>query len=236
MILTENANNILVVTFDSPKGNMLSYSDLFEFERILYSKEWNNCDGIILTGSNRSFCTGVDLGDNKTQYGGSFKLLDSIIYKLYSYTKPLIVAANGHSIGAGFLFLLCADFVYAPNSLKIKYGLPEINIGLGLDDLMFYVIKRTLPYFLYKDLMYSGKLLTHELLFEYKVIDELIEPDCLLNYSLSAIKRIIHNNLPSFTFCKEIDRSIDLLTMKSYLESECYTKLLNHCLKGELND
>jgi enoyl-CoA hydratase/carnithine racemase len=224
MISTKNINNILVITFDSPKGNMLSYSDLLVFERILDSKQLDSWAGIILTGSNQSFCTGVNLGDGSTQYNHCFKLLDSILYKLYSYTKPLIVAINGHAVGAGFLFLLCADFVYASNSLKVKYGLPEINVGLGLDDLMFYVIKKKLPYFLYKKMIYSGKLVTHEVLCECMVIDELIEPNHLLNHALSVMDEVIHNNLISFIFCKEVDKAVDLTRMQSFLDDKCYEK------------
>lgn len=227
MILINKINNISIITLDSPKGNMLSYSDLSDLDYLLDSGGVLDGDGILLTGNNISFCTGVYLGEDKSFYGSIFKLLDSIICKLFSYNKPLLVAANGHSIGAGFLFLLCADFVYASKSFKIKYGLPEINLGLGLDELMLYVVKRSLPNFLYRDFIYSGKLVSNKILYDYKVIDKLINSELLISQSVNIIKDITENRLRSFVFMKKMDRKDDIIHLNSLLKRECYMELLN---------
>lgn len=225
MIHLKLEENIAVISFDSPKGNLLSYHDLELFEKILLSKEVDSAYGIILRGENRSFCTGVNIDNNIASSFETFKKLDEVLLILYSYKRPLIAVLSGHSIGAGFLFLLCADYVYAPNQTKIKFGLPEINIGLGLDDLMLYLLNITFTPLQIKALLYTGDYVDCRILYDIKLINSYIESQDLRTCGLNIIKSIIDNKLSAFLYCKKAIRKNNIANMETLLETECYAEL-----------
>ncbi len=84
---------------------------------------------IILTGSDRAFAAGADIGqmmeaspidqinDNRFR---TWKQLSLI-------TKPIIAAVNGFALGGGCELAMSCDFIIAGDSAK--FGQPEIKIG-----------------------------------------------------------------------------------------------------------
>lgn len=84
---------------------------------------------IILTGSDRAFAAGADIGqmmeaspidqinDNRFRTWKQLSLM----------TKPLIAAVNGFALGGGCELAMACDFIIAGDSAK--FGQPEIKIG-----------------------------------------------------------------------------------------------------------
>lgn len=84
---------------------------------------------IILTGSDRAFAAGADIGqmmeatpidqinDNRFRTWKQLSL----------FTKPLIAAVNGFALGGGCELAMSCDFIIAGDSAK--FGQPEIKIG-----------------------------------------------------------------------------------------------------------
>ena len=153
MIHWEIQEGVGVIKFDSPRGNMLGIDDLRHLDFLL-SERPSDIRALVLTGENRSFCAGVTV--DETNPALSFRLLDEVLLKLYSLDIPLVVALSGHAIGAGFLMLCCADYAVSTDNERMKFGLPEINIGLGLDEMMLCLVSGSLPDSTVKKLLYSG--------------------------------------------------------------------------------
>lgn len=84
---------------------------------------------IILTGSDRAFAAGADIGqmaeatpidqinDNRFRTWKQMSLI----------TKPIIAAVNGFALGGGCELAMSCDFIIAGDSAK--FGQPEIKIG-----------------------------------------------------------------------------------------------------------
>ncbi len=84
---------------------------------------------IILTGSDRAFAAGADIGqmmestpidqinDNRFRTWKQLSL----------FTKPIIAAVNGFALGGGCELAMACDFIIAGDSAK--FGQPEIKIG-----------------------------------------------------------------------------------------------------------
>lgn len=84
---------------------------------------------IILTGSDRAFAAGADIGqmaestpidqinDNRFRTWKQFPLI----------TKPIIAAVNGFALGGGCELAMACDFILAGDTAR--FGQPEIKIG-----------------------------------------------------------------------------------------------------------
>lgn len=227
MIHLDLRDNVAIISLDSPKGNLLQYGDLIELRELFYSEKLISANGVIITGMNRSFCTGLDLLNSPFSAFETFKLLDKVLLLLYSYKKPLIIAAPGHIIGAGFLFLMCADYIYMPKQLKIKIGLPEINIGLGLDPLMLLLIKESFSPLKIKHLLYNGLYMTCQDLFNNGVVNAYVEDNDLISISLDLINNDVLNKYDAFLYCKKLLRAENISTMQMLFKNQCYSELSN---------
>lgn len=221
MIHWEIKNNIGLITFDSPRGNLLSIDDLYLLRDILEQKI-EDVSALILTGKNRAFCTGIAVDEQNCLC--SFKLLDELLLELYSIEKPVYIALSGHAIGAGFLFLCSADVIVAHYNDRMKFGLPEINLGLGIDNIMFSILSECLPFPLIKSLIYSGQYISSQKLADYGLVSFVDSDISLVDYCESSIyENCIAKD--SFSFCKKILRRPVLEEITYYINNECYKEL-----------
>lgn len=84
---------------------------------------------IILTGSDRAFAAGADIGQMAEATpidqinDGRFRTWK----QLTSISKPIIAAVNGFALGGGCELAMTCDFIIAGDSAK--FGQPEIKIG-----------------------------------------------------------------------------------------------------------
>lgn len=232
MIYLEIKNQIGTITFDNKKGNMLNYEDLLEFDNILdNANSKDDIKGLIMTGLNQSFCTGINLSylDQNNLFeevNKIFALFDSILVKLISFKKPLIAAVNGHAIGAGFLIMLCADFRYSNINPKIKYGLPEINYGLSLDELMLELVLNSIGQENTRRMILKGELLNCDCLNKLNIIDDWIDPDNnIITFSENEMAKIINCNWDAFLFSKKIIKCSLIYKLNELLLKKSYSDL-----------
>ncbi len=231
MIDLKNTNGVAILTINNSKGNMLNSDDLTSLSSIIDSLSLDkSITGLIITGANRSFCTGIDLStinsSNKFELVNiAFKTLDTIIVQLLSLKKPVIAAINGHAIGAGFLLMLCADYILINPNSKIKYGLPEIKLGLSLDQLMFNLTSTILGYNNSLKLLKSGDLFNNEKLIEYDIVDGCFNSEQLIIESEIILKNITSNCFEAFTYTKYIANRALIENLTSLISDGCYKEL-----------
>lgn len=223
MIRWEKQNGVGIATFDSPHGNMIDIIDLQSLKSLL-SQNVESLDGIILIGKDKVFCTGMSIDPLNSLK--SFQLLDEVLLQLYSLEIPLVVALSGHCIGAGFLMLCCADYVISVDNERMKCGLPEIKLGLGLDQMMTFLLLHNLPYYIVKKLLYSGDYVSFHHLQTWGIIDKIVSQDSLMEQSMNYLKDI-HSKKSSFIFCKRQLRRRNQNIMHSLFTSGCYKELFN---------
>lgn len=238
MIQTLNKEGVYIVTLDSGKGNLLTDQDLIALIKLVDEAEsLNEVKGILLTGTKHSFCTGLSWDNvlpetKEEQLNIKFALLDSLLIKLHSFSKILTVAINGHSIGAGFLMMLCADYVIIPNALKSKWGLPEIKIGLGLDQLMAQILTYSLSPILVKDILYSGEYMTPQQFVSLGLVEELDAENELIDACLCKMQAIIEQKYTSFVFIKKMLKRIQHKELTELHAAKCYQELTELCLNN----
>lgn len=141
--------DIAVITLNRPdKLNALS-SDLVEELHATLDDiaADNDCRVVVLTGSGRGFCAGLDLTDpNPPAAGGGTEFprsgmrwqerIAALTVKLHRLRQPVIAAVNGPAYGGGFALAMASDIRIAAESARfctqfIKLGIGGCDIGVS---------------------------------------------------------------------------------------------------------
>ena len=132
-ILTETRGRVGLVTLHRPKQlNALNDALMTELgEALLEFDADENIGAIVLTGDDKAFAAGADIGAM-----ASWSYMD--VYKTDYITrnwealkrtrKPVIAAVAGFALGGGCEIALACDIVIAADTAK--FGQPEIKIGV----------------------------------------------------------------------------------------------------------
>ena len=134
-ILTEEKNNVLVVTLNRPeKLNCFNREMALQLIAVLDKAENNNnVRAIIITGMGKAFCAGQDLSEAIDPNGPGIKKIvgehyNPIILKIRSIEKPIIGVINGVAAGAGANIALACDIIYASKSASFIQAFSKIGL------------------------------------------------------------------------------------------------------------
>lgn len=224
MILWNEHNGVGIITIDALGKNALSLEDLRSFMEIIEMHE-QAIKGLIVMGKNHSFCSGLSLKDN--QFAEAFPLLDELLLKLCELEVPIVCAMSGHAIGAGFLIMCCADQVYAIASTRSKFGLPEVKLDLGIDDLMMEVLCERLNQKQLKKLLLTGEYVSLSTLLDWGTIDQVYETEeNMIQGAIHFVEEMSAHN-PSYCFTKRLLRGEKYAKMRELMVCECWDKLVD---------
>ena len=128
-------NGISTITLNRPeKRNAISYELIDELLRALDEVNRGEAQVLIIAGSGKAFCSGMDL-DNLaaiTSRTPEENLKDSetmarLFRAIYEFPKPTIAAVNGAAIAGGCGIATMCDFTLAAQ--EAKFGYTEVRIG-----------------------------------------------------------------------------------------------------------
>jgi len=132
-ILAERKGRVGVVTLNRPKQlNALNAKLMQELSAALYEFDGDAGIGaIVITGSEKAFAAGADIGAMK-DYSFQDAYLSDYITRDWEHIrrirKPVIAAVAGYALGGGCELALMCDMVIAADNAK--FGQPEINLGV----------------------------------------------------------------------------------------------------------
>ncbi|MGA8049735.1 MAG: enoyl-CoA hydratase-related protein, partial [Burkholderiales bacterium] len=132
-IATEVRGRVAIATLNRPKQmNALNPQLMQELGQALYAFDADDAIGaIVITGSEKAFAAGADIGAMK-----DWNFID--VYRADYITrdwehirrirKPVIAAVAGYALGGGNELAMMCDIVIAAENAK--FGQPEINLGV----------------------------------------------------------------------------------------------------------
>ncbi|WP_372572560.1 enoyl-CoA hydratase-related protein [Ruegeria jejuensis] len=132
-ITLEIADNLAVLTLNRPeKMNALNSQMRAEIPYAIHEAA-KSARAIVLTGADKAFCTGQDLGDA----GGAGRIdlertlrdeYGPMLEAIYDCPLPTIAAVNGPAAGAGANLALAADVVIATESAYFLQAFARIGL------------------------------------------------------------------------------------------------------------
>ena len=120
---------------------------------------------------------------------------------VFGFPKPLIAAINGHAIAGGCILACMTDRrLMARGSGRI--GIPELRVGVPFPAAPLEVMRFALPTRHFQQLLYGGATVEPEAAVEQGLVDEVVEPDALLDQAVEAAGALAARGAEGFQLTK----------------------------------
>ncbi len=132
LILTETDGNVAIIRINRPKVlNALNPALMTMMTELMEAYDQDDdIYVIVLTGSDRAFAAGADIGDMAERSAFEMYRRDQFATwdRIRRIKKPIVAAVSGYALGGGCELMMICDVVVASETTQI--GQPEINIGV----------------------------------------------------------------------------------------------------------
>ncbi|NLA35012.1 MAG: enoyl-CoA hydratase/isomerase family protein [Actinobacteria bacterium] len=251
--IVETEPGIVTVTLNRPEAlNALNP----ELIRALHSTIDDLADrgavrAVILTGSGRAFCAGLDLA--ATDVGGAIgaaepagvagatarpalgrpqagmrfqRLIASLMPKLRELKVPVIAAVNGAAVGGGLALALASDIRIASNTAR--FGDAFVKIGLsGCDVGVSWLLPRLVGAGRAHELMLTGRIIDAEEALRIGLVTSVVEPVALLDAALDTARAIARNSPFGIEMTKEVSYAqLEIGSFRAGIDLENRTQIL----------
>ncbi len=163
---------------------------------------------LILTGTGKAFCSGMDIDDLKGLLGRKSEqnLQDSrtmvrLFRALYEFPKVTIAAVNGAAIAGGTgLALLCDFTLVVPEA---KFGYTEVRIGF-VPAIVSTFLLRQVGEKRARDLLLTGRIFGAEEAARMGLVTEIVESDRLMTRAQELAASLMENSPTSLRATKQL--------------------------------
>jgi methylglutaconyl-CoA hydratase len=175
---------IPTVTLARPeKRNAISTRMIEELLMALDETEKRQARVLILTGSGKAFCAGMDLEglqalakQSPSQNVEDSRRMARLFQRLYTFPKPVIAAVNGAAIAGGCGLATLADFTLAVP--EAEFGYTEVKIGF-IPALVSVFLRRQIGEKRARELLLTGRLIDAREAFRIGLVTEIVAADKL---------------------------------------------------------
>jgi methylglutaconyl-CoA hydratase len=176
---------VALVTLNRPdKRNAISFELLSELMVALDEVEHSRAQVLILTGSGKAFCAGLDLEELKSLLGKTHEenrkdsaRMAQVFRRIYEFPLPTIAAVNGAAIAGGTGIATMCDFTFAVP--EAKFGYTEVKIGF-IPALVSSILVWQVGHKIARDLLMTGRLFDAAEAHRYGLVNEVVEPERLM--------------------------------------------------------
>jgi len=205
-ILVETRGRVGLVRLNRPKAlNALNDALMNELGEALAKLDGDEGIGaIVLTGSDKAFAAGADIGAMKDWgymdvYKGNY--ITRNWESLRSIRKPVIAAVAGYALGGGCELAMMCDIILAADGAK--FGQPEIKLGIIPGAGGTQRLPRAVGKAKAMDLVLTGRTMDAEEAERAGLVSRVVAPDKLLDEALAVAAQIAEFSLPSVMMAKE---------------------------------
>ncbi len=167
------------------KRNAISAQMAVDLIAALAHAEESHARAVILTGSGKAFCAGMDLGElqalAKSTQQKNFedaRRVAKLFYRIHSFPKPVIAAVNGAAIAGGCGIATLADFTLAVP--EAKFGYPEVKLGF-MPALVAIFLRRQIGEKHARDLLLTGRIIDATEAYRIGLITEIVPAEQLMD-------------------------------------------------------
>lgn len=195
ILVDREPSGIAFVTINRPKSlNSLTRSMIADLAQAFKSLDRDDSVRVIvLSGSGRAFCSGVDLTAAEDVFKGDVKDVETdTVVQMERCRKPIIGAIAGFAITAGFEIALACDILVAAKGAKFidthaRFGIfPSWGLSQKL--------QRTIGVNKAREVSLTATPLTAEEAEKRGLVNHVVERDELLNKAREVAVAILKNN------------------------------------------
>jgi len=205
-IVVETRGRVGFITLNRPKQlNALNDALMNELQSALSGFDADEAIGaIVITGSERAFAAGADVGAMKDwSYVDVYKtdFITRNWERIRTVRKPVIAAVAGVALGGGCELAMMCDIVIAADSAK--FGQPEIKLGIIPGAGGTQRLPRAVGKSKAMDLVLTGRMMDAQEAERAGLVARIVPADKLLDEAFSVANTICEYSLPAVMMAKE---------------------------------
>ncbi len=206
LVLIRTEGRVGILTLNRPKQlNALNSALMDELGAALTAFDADPDIGcIVLTGSEKAFAAGADIGAMATYTFADVYKSDYITRNwetIRSVRKPVIAAVGGFALGGGCELAMMCDVIIASESAK--FGQPEIKLGVIPGAGGTQRLPRAVGKAKAMDMALTGRMMDAAEAERGGLVSRVVADDQLMTEALGAALMICNYSLPSVMAAKE---------------------------------
>jgi len=178
-LLLDTTEHLSTITLNRPeKRNAITTQMIADLQSALDAIEKTNTRVVIITGTGKAFCAGIDLELLQTiaqqtpaENQDDSRRIAKMFRKIWSYSRPMIAAVNGHALAGGCGIATLCDFTLSVS--EAKFGYTEVKIGF-LPAIVSVFLSRQIVEKRCRDLLLTGRLVEASEAKELGLVNEIV--------------------------------------------------------------
>ncbi|KAG1706221.1 Chromodomain Y-like protein 2 [Nymphon striatum] len=143
------------------------------------AKQDPTCRLVLLNGSGRVFCSGLDLGsictrDNQKVIAELTHALRDVLKYMVTFPKPIVAGVNGSAVGLGATILPICDLIYASD--KATFSTPYVKLSQVPEGGATFSFPRILGSAIASDMLLNGRILTAQEACQHGLVSQVMWP------------------------------------------------------------
>lgn len=193
MIAIESVEGVALLRMQHGRANALDVEFCEALTARFAELRADAAEAIVLTGAGSIFSAGVDL--KRISAGGAdyvrafLPALHRLYEEIYFHPKPVIAAINGHAVAGGAILACCADRRIMGHEAG-RIGVTELLVGVPFPTLAFEILRASVPPEYLAEFAYSGATYMTDDALECGWVDEIAEPEELLEDAVAVAKEL----------------------------------------------
>ena len=219
----DTKGEVATITLNRPeKRNAISTQMIDDILVALQKVETSASRVLVITGSGKAFCAGMDLealrslaGQSLDQHLADSRLIANFFYRIYSFPKPIIAAVNGAAIAGGCGLATLADFTLAVP--EAKFGYTEVRIGF-IPAVVSVFLRRQAGEKIARDLLISGRIIDAAEAYRLGLVTEIVSAEKLAARVQEFAGILLSASPTSMAHTKRLLLGYEEATLKAELE------------------
>jgi methylglutaconyl-CoA hydratase len=200
---------VATITLNRPeKRNAISFELIDDLLRALNEVAKSPAVVLILTGSGKAFCSGMDLENLKQLLGRTpqqnledSQTMVNLFRTLYEFPKVTIAAVNGPAIAGGTGLALLCDFTLAVP--EAKFGYTEVKIGF-VPAIVSTFLLRQVGEKVARDLLLTGRIFGADEALRLGLVKDVVPAEDLMSRARQLGALLLDNSTASLRATKQL--------------------------------
>jgi methylglutaconyl-CoA hydratase len=208
-LLLDTTEHLSIIALNRPeKRNAITTQMIADLQSALDAIEKTNTRVVIITGTGKAFCAGIDLELLQTiaqqtpaENQDDSRRIAKMFRKIWSYSRPMIAAVNGHALAGGCGIATLCDFTLSVP--EAKFGYTEVKIGF-LPAIVSVFLSRQIGEKRCRDLLLTGRLVEASEAKELGLVNEIVPSEKLMARARELASDLLAASPSSITRAKHL--------------------------------
>jgi enoyl-CoA hydratase len=212
---------LATIHLERPRGNAINHDFLAAVGAALTEAESDEVAAVVITGRGRTFSSGLDLQESldhdRAALGAFVDAFEGFFERVFTLSKPVVAAINGHAIAGGCILAMAADVrVMAAGDHRI--GINEVEVGIPFPAVAFEIARAVVRPDAYADCFLEGRKVSPSEALALGLVHEVVAPEDLLARAAERARALASSSPAAFATIKGMLREPAIAAIRATRE------------------